>query len=108
MITVLLPLLGLLPFVVGGHRQLALENLAFRQQLAVYKRACLARPYARLIGCSGLGWPVWAGWRQALMIVSPDTVTRWPRRRFREHWTRLSGRPPRGRPPVNAEILGPP
>jgi putative transposase len=38
------------------------------------------------------------------MIVSPDTIMRWQRRRFREHWTRLSGRPPRGRPPVNAEI----
>jgi hypothetical protein len=35
-ITVLLHLLRLLPFLVGGHRQLALENLALRQQLAVY------------------------------------------------------------------------
>ena len=47
---------------------------------------------------------VWAGWRQALVIVSPDTVLRWQRRRFREHWTRLSGRPRVGRPPINAEI----
>jgi hypothetical protein len=46
---------------------------------------------------------VWAGWRQALVIVSPDTVLRWQRRRFREHWTRFSGRPV-GRPPINAEI----
>ena len=38
MITFLLELLRLLPFLVGGHRQLALENLALRQQLAVYKR----------------------------------------------------------------------
>ena len=47
----------------------------------------------------------WAGWRQALIIVAPDTVLRWHRRRFREHWARLSGRPTRGRPPVNAEII---
>jgi transposase InsO family protein len=47
---------------------------------------------------------VWAGWRQALVIVSPDTVLRWQRRRFREHWTRFSGRPRVGRPPINAEI----
>jgi hypothetical protein len=38
MITVLLHVLRLLPFLVGGHRQLALENIALRQQLAVYKR----------------------------------------------------------------------
>jgi hypothetical protein len=47
---------------------------------------------------------VWAGWRQALVIVSPDTVLRWRRRRVRAYWTRLSGRPTGGRPPVNAEI----
>src|SRR5467141_606092 len=38
------------------------------------------------------------------MIVTPDTVLRWQRHRFREHWTKLSGRPTAGRPPVNAEI----
>jgi hypothetical protein len=38
------------------------------------------------------------------VIVTPDTVLRWQRRRFREHWTKLSGRPTVGRPPVNAEI----
>jgi transposase InsO family protein len=37
--------------------------------------------------------------------VAPDTVLRWQRRRFREHWTKLSGRPAVGRPPVNAEII---
>lgn len=47
---------------------------------------------------------VWAGWRQALVIVSPNTVLRWQRRRFREYWTRLSGRPPAGRPPVSRQI----
>jgi hypothetical protein len=36
MITSLLHLLRLLPFLCGGHHQLALENLALRQQLAVY------------------------------------------------------------------------
>ncbi len=38
------------------------------------------------------------------MIVTPDTVLRWQRRCFREHWTKLSGRPTRGRPPINPEI----
>ena len=39
-----------------------------------------------------------------LVMVTPDTVLRWQRRRFREHWTRLSGRPTVGRPCVTAEI----
>jgi hypothetical protein len=36
--------------------------------------------------------------------VAPDTVLGWQRRRFREHWAKLSGRPMVGRPPVNVEI----
>ena len=38
MITLLLHLLRLLPVLCAGYRQLALENLALRQQLAMYKR----------------------------------------------------------------------
>ena len=105
MITLLLHLLRLLPFLVGGHRQLALENLALRHQLAVYKRLA---PRPKLRPADRLFWAglarVWTGWRQALVIVSPDTVLRWQRRRFREYWTRRSGRPRGGRPPVSAEI----
>ena len=47
MITLLLHLFRLLPFLFGGHRQLALENLALRQQLALYKVAT---------GLFGLTW----------------------------------------------------
>jgi hypothetical protein len=98
-ITLLLHVLRLLPFLVGGHQQLALENLTLRQQLAVYKRTVprpKLRPTDRLF---------WAGlarfstcWREALVIVSPDTVLRWQRRRFRAYWTKLSRRSTVGRP----------
>ena len=105
MITLVLHILRLFPFLIGGHRQLALENLALRQQLTVYKRLA---PHPKLRPVDRLFWValarVWAGWRQALIIVSPDTVLRWQRRRFREYWTQLSGRSASGRPPVNAEI----
>src|SRR2546428_11997028 len=105
MITLLLHLLRLFPFLCGGHRQLALENLALRHQLAVYKRM-VNRP--RLRPGDRLFWValsrLWRGWRQALVLVAPDTVLRWQRRRFRDYWTRLSGRPAGGRPPVTAEI----
>ena len=105
MVTFLLHCLRLFPFLCGGHRQLALENLALRQQLAVYQRT-VTRP--RLRRTDRLFWVwlarVWTGWRAALVIVAPDTVLRWQRRRFREHGTKLSGRPRVGRPPVSAEI----
>ena len=38
------------------------------------------------------------------MIVTRNTVLQWQRRRFREYWTKLSGRPNGGRPAVAAEI----
>src|SRR2546428_3216343 len=105
MITLLLHLLRLLPFLFGGHRQLALENLALRQQLAVYKRTVTRPPLRRTDRLFWVGLArVWAGWRQPLVIVTPETVLRWRRRRFREYWTKLSGRPTGGRPPVNAQI----
>src|SRR5881296_2209318 len=107
MITTLLHLLRLFPFLCGGHRQLALENLALRQQLAVYKRS-VTRPKLRTT--DRLFWVglarVWAGWRRSLVIVTPATVLRWQRCRFREHWTKLAGRPRVGRPPISAEIAG--
>jgi len=105
MITLLLHLLRLLPFRVGGHRQLALENLALRHQIAVYKRT-VTRP--RLRRTDRVFWialaRLWPGWRRPLLIVTPDTVLRWQRRRFREYWTMLPGRPTGGRPSVNIEI----
>jgi hypothetical protein len=65
MITALLHLLRLCPFLVGGRRQLVLENVALRQQLAVYKRA-VKRP--KLRRTDRLFWVVlsrlWTGWRK--------------------------------------------
>jgi hypothetical protein len=99
MILLLLHLLRLLPFLLGGRRQLALENMALRHQLAVYKRT-VTRP--RLRRTDRLFWiglaRVWTGWKHSLVMVTPDTVLRWQRRRFRNYWAKLSGRSP-GRPP---------
>src|SRR5439155_27222882 len=42
------------------------------------------------------------GWRHSLVIVTPDTVLRWQRRRFREYWDQTlrsaHPRPPTGQP----------
>src|SRR5260370_12758739 len=100
MISALLHLLRLLPFLCGGHRHLAVENLALRQQLAVYKRTA-NRPQLRRRDRLFWVWlsRTWPAWRLALVIVAPDTVLRWPRLRFRRHWAKLSARPPRRPPP---------
>src|SRR2546422_10769744 len=105
MITLLLHLLRLLPFLCGGRPQLALENLALRQQLAVYKRMA-RRPKLRRSDRLFWVWLAkgWVGWRQSLVIVTPDTVLRWQRRRFREHWTTLSRRPTLGSPQAGPVI----
>jgi hypothetical protein len=75
MITLLLHLLRLLPVLFGGHRQLALENLALRQQLAVHKRT-VARP--RLRTADRLFWvgltKVWARWRQSLVFTGAPSA----------------------------------
>jgi putative transposase len=105
MITLPLHSLWLLPFLVGGHRQLALENLALRHQLAIYKRTMARPPLRQTDRLFRVALArAWTGWRKALIIVTPDTVLKWQRRRFRAYWTNLSARPTGGRSPVNAEI----
>ncbi len=90
--------LRLLTVLAGGHRTLALENLALRQQLAMYKRT-RRRPATRW--SDRLFWlglrRVWSDWSAALVIVRPATVIGWHRRGFAWYWTRQSraigGRP---------------
>ena len=65
MLAALVVLLRSLALLCCGHRAVALENLALRQQLAVYART-------------------------ALIIVQPDTVVRWHRQWLRRRWTQLS------------------
>ncbi len=63
----------LLTSVVRDRRELLLENLALRQQLAILKRMT-SRP--RLRKTDRLFWVwlarVWPNWLQALFIVRPD------------------------------------
>ncbi len=81
MITLLLHLLRLLPFLFGGHRQLALENLALRQQLAVYKRTAHAEIKA-LVAQMAAANPLWGAPRihgellKLGIAVSERTVSR--------------------------------
>jgi hypothetical protein len=87
------------------HRDLALENLALRQQLGVLKRK---HGVPRLKKGDRLFWVVlsriWAPWRQALHLVNGDTVVGWQRKGFRIHWTRTSQRGSPSRPQLNSEV----
>ncbi len=84
---------------------LQIEILALRHQLSVYQRTS-ARP--RLKPSDRILWSwlsrVWSGWRDALVIVQPETVIAWRRRRFREYWAKLSGSGQPGRPAVPREV----
>ncbi len=83
---------------------LHLEVLALRHQLAVYQRR---HQRVRTKVADRLLWAwlseIWAGWRDALVFVQPSTVIAWQRRRFRDHWARLSHARP-GRPQVAKEV----
>jgi hypothetical protein len=74
-----------------SRRDLMLENLALRQQLAVFKSKN-RRP--RLATSDKLFWlltrRLWAGWRNALLVVTPETVVRWHGAGFRFYWAWLS------------------
>jgi hypothetical protein len=86
-------------------REIALENLALRQQLTVFKRRC---PRPRLQKTDRLFWlclsRTWRDWRRALIIVKPETVVSWHRKGFRLFWTWISKRKRRGRPEALPEI----
>jgi len=52
---------------------------------------------------SWLSW-LWSGWQDVLAFVQPHTVIAWQRKRFRDHWRRLSQQGQPGRPAVASDI----
>src|SRR5437879_12672421 len=88
---------------VRTHRELALENLALRQQLAVWKAR---QPRPRLTEMDRIIWVLlsrlWTSWRHSLQMVRPESVVGWHRRGFRRYWAwRTSSRS--GRPRISSE-----
>jgi len=90
--------------VVRAQRELALENVALRQQLAVWKAR---QPRPRLTEMDRIFWVVlsrlWKNWRSSLRVVRPETVVRWHRQGFRRYWAWKSGRRP-GRPLISRDL----
>ena len=95
-------ILGTLRSSIRNQRELALENLALRQQLATLK---FRGPRPNLTDSDRMFWIVlsrfWSKWTSVVHIVQPATVIRWHRQGFRYYW-RWKSRP-RGRPRINSE-----
>jgi transposase InsO family protein len=95
-------IIGTLRSSIRSRHELALENLALRQQLATLKFRG-SRP--RLSDSDRLFWVVlsrfWPEWTNVVHIVQPATVIRWHRQGFRYYW-RWKSRP-RGRPRIDTE-----
>jgi hypothetical protein len=76
MLRSLLLAIRFLILVFTGHKQIALENIALRHQLAVFTRE-KKRP--RLRDRDRLFWitlkKLWKGWRSAIVFVQPETVS---------------------------------
>ncbi len=88
-----------------SRRQLILEKLALRQQLAMIKSSG-KRP--RVSPADRLFWVLFStyvnGWRSMLHALHPDTVVRWHREGFRRYWAWKSRRQHVGRPTIDKEI----
>jgi hypothetical protein len=103
--SLVIALLGALRASLKTRTDLALENLALRQQLVLLRRRSERPQFERL---DRLFWlwlsHQWAGWREALHVVRPQTVIRWHRQGFRAFWTWKSRRGRVGRPSVSSEL----
>jgi hypothetical protein len=105
MLDIVCSLLWALRSAVRTHRGLALENLALRHQLTVLRRRTPGRapltPPDRLLWVWLMG--SWREWRQAVVVVQPETVIRWSRQCFRRYWAWKSHQGP-GRPRAAPQI----
>ena len=85
---------------------LVLENAALRQQLAALKKE---NPRPKLSRFDRIFWlwlsRLWKKWRDALIIVTPETVVSWHRKGFKLYWKLISKRGKnKGRQPIDNEI----
>jgi len=85
--------------------ELMMENLALRQQLAVFKQQH-SRPELR--PGERAFWvflrQAWRNWANALILVQPDTVVRWQRQGFKWFWRWISRAKRVGRPRISREV----
>jgi putative transposase len=93
--------------LVRLRADLALENLALCQQVAVLKKD---NPRPQLTPFDRAFWmllrKIWPRWKESLHIVKAETVIGWHKKGFRLHWAFISRRSKkRGRPRTDKEIV---
>jgi putative transposase len=106
MLAFVVPVVAALRSTTRSRLERAAEALALRHQLTVLRQRAPKR--LRLGRTDRLVWILlsrfWSGWREALQIVSPDTVLAWRRQGFALYWRwryghgGSAGRPSVGRP----------
>src|SRR6476660_4210660 len=81
-------LIRLLRAACNPMDELLLENLALRQQVAALM---LVKHRPKLHDADRAFWialrGTWSKWTTRLVVVRPETVVDWQRRRFRRYWT---------------------
>jgi putative transposase len=84
---------------------LLVENMALRQQLAIFKKQ---KPRPRLRKRDRIFWVLlsnfWKDWRICLKVVRPETVIRWHRHGFKIFWSYKSKSKKSGRPKIDPEM----
>ena len=105
MCALLTSLLAALTSTLRTRASLQIEILALRHQLSVLQRSQRKRVALRTM--DRLLWiglvRLWPDWRNALMLVKPQTVISWHRKGFRFYW-KWKSRRRIGRPGVSKEI----
>jgi len=98
-------LLWMAPLLFLGRRDQCLRIIALQQQLAVYRRQQGGRRL-QLTDEDRRFWVLlrrrWPRWREALVIVKPETVVEW-HRKLGGWWQRRQHRPA-GRPPLPEHV----
>ena len=84
-------LIKFIQIVRKSKSELIIENLALRQQLAIYQTK---KTKPRLTNFDRSFWIAlkqsWNKWIDHLIIVRPETVVDWQKRRFNKYWTKIS------------------
>jgi putative transposase len=90
-----------------SKNNLVLETIELRQQLMIYQtkkedfKNITDLTRSLLVALK----KTWPKWMDALIIVKPETVIDWQRRRFKKYWTKKPAKPKRlGRPSIKWEI----
>ena len=98
-------LVTLFRLLLKDRTQLALENIALRQRLAVYKRTVKC---PRIEDRDRIFWlsivSMLKEWKEALVFVQPGAIIRWHRKGFAYYWRQKSRAKP-GRPPISMALI---